>query len=72
MHQWAQCHKTFLRVSYTFGPAFQTRCQSFKTFYSRNLRMFVISYLFVPAEPFQPSLMFADKAVAYPGVERLV
>jgi hypothetical protein len=35
-----------------------------KTYYGRNLR---ISFLFVPDKPFQPSLMFAGKARAYPS-----
>ncbi len=35
----------------------------YKTFYSRNLRMIKI---FVLSRPFQPNLIFASKARAYP------
>ncbi len=36
-----------------------------KTLYVRNLRMFIKGYSAFHAKPFQPSLMFADKAGAY-------
>ncbi len=39
------------------------RGQCYKTFYGRNLRIFV----FVPGKTFQPSLMFTGKAGAYPS-----
>jgi hypothetical protein len=45
------------------------RCN--KTFYNRNLRIFVKARAFDPGEPFQPSLMFVGKAVAYPRVEQM-
>jgi hypothetical protein len=38
------------------------RAQCYKTFYVRNLRMFVI--IFVPGKPFQPSLMFVGNGKA--------
>ncbi len=37
----------------------------YKTFYGRNLRIFVISYKVCPFPAFQPSLVFAGKAGAY-------
>ncbi len=40
--------------------------QCYKTFYGRNLRFFIIIRVSVPGKPFQPSLMFACKAGAYP------
>ncbi len=39
-----------------------TWAQCYKTFYDRNLRIFVIKQRFVLAKPFQPSLMFVRKA----------
>jgi hypothetical protein len=41
------------------------RGQCYKTFYGRKLRLFLIGGVLVPGKPFQPSLMFADKAGAY-------
>ncbi len=41
-----------------------------KTFYGRNLQIFVISKGVCPGKPFQPSLMFASKAGAYPSEAR--
>ncbi len=38
-----------------------------KTFYIRNFTYFCNELVFVPGEPFQPSLMFAGKARAYPS-----
>jgi hypothetical protein len=40
------------------------RGQSYKTFYGRNFRIFVISYC--NGKPFQPSLMFVGKARSLP------
>jgi hypothetical protein len=37
----------------------------YKTYYSRNLRISVISYSVLPVKPLQPSLVFAGKAGAY-------
>jgi hypothetical protein len=39
----------------------------YKTFFGRNLRIFIISQSVVPGKPFQPSLVFAGKARAYPS-----
>ncbi len=40
---------------------------SYKTFYDRNLQiLFYYARVFVPDKSFQPSLMFAGKAGAYP------
>ncbi len=39
---------------------------SYKTFYGRNLRIFVISRVFAPGKPFQPSLIFVGKARGLP------
>jgi hypothetical protein len=39
----------------------------YKTFYGRNLRIFILSKSVFPGQPFQPSLMFAGKAGAYPS-----
>ncbi len=42
----------------------------YKTFYGRNLRIVAIRYtlyVFIPGKLFQPSLMFAGKAGAYPS-----
>ncbi len=39
----------------------ETRGQSYKTFYVRNLPIFVISRVFVPGMIFQPSLLFVSK-----------
>ncbi len=36
--------------------------QCYKTFYVRNLRIFIIARVFVPGRPFQPSHMFVSKA----------
>ncbi len=36
-----------------------------KTHYGRNLRISIISQLFVPCKPFQPSLVLAGKSGAY-------
>jgi hypothetical protein len=43
------------------------RDRCYKTFYARNLRVFVISKSVCPWQPNKPSLMFADKARAYPS-----
>jgi hypothetical protein len=40
-------------------------CPKFITFYGRNLQRFVMSCVFVPGEPFQPSFMFLNNAEAY-------
>ncbi len=50
----------------------RSRDQCHKTFCARNLRMLVISWtpaagVFVPGNPFQPNLMFAGNAGAYPS-----
>ncbi len=39
----------------------------YKTLNGRNLQIFVIARVFVPGKRFQPSLMFAGKAGAYPS-----
>ncbi len=44
----------------------------YKTFYGRNLQIFIISYNVVPSKPFQPSLVFAGKAGAYPSEARFI
>ncbi len=45
----------------------------YKTFYGRNLRIFIISYIvFVLGKPFQPSLMFSGKAGAYPSEKSFI
>ncbi len=36
-------------------------------FFVSHLQIFVISWVFVPGKPFQPSLMFASKVGAYPS-----
>ncbi len=46
---------------------FMTRGQCYKTFFVHNLRIFVISQSVCLGNPFQPSLMFACKAEAYPS-----
>ncbi len=43
-----------------------TRGQCYRTFYGRNLRMFVVSQGVALGRPFQPSIMFADKARSLP------
>ncbi len=45
------------------------RCKYYKTFYRRNLQIFVIKQVFVIGKLFEPSLMFAGKARAYPSEE---
>jgi hypothetical protein len=52
---------------YNIGPW----CQSYKTFYGRNLQIFNNKLVFVPGKPFQPSLMFVGKTGAYLRVEHL-
>ncbi len=43
------------------------QAQRYKTFYDRNLEMFVKSYsVVVPVRPFQPRLMFVGKATNPP------
>jgi hypothetical protein len=39
-----------------------TRGQCYKTFYGRNLRVFVISYSVRPWQTFKPSLIFVGEA----------
>ncbi len=41
--------------------------QIYKTFYGRNLRIFIISKSVCTCQAFLPSLMFAVKAGAYPS-----
>ncbi len=48
-----------------------TWAQCFKTFYVGNLRVFTKAREFVPDRPFQPSLLFVDKARSLPRVEQL-
>jgi hypothetical protein len=43
--------------------------QCYKPFYVCKLRMFVKAGVFVPGKPFQPSLMFVDKASSLPKSE---
>jgi hypothetical protein len=50
-------------MCYNIGP----RDKCYKTFYVRNLRMFVKAKVLVSGKPIQPSLMFASKARAYPS-----
>jgi hypothetical protein len=38
----------------------------YKTFFGRNLRIFMISESVFPSKPFQSSLMFVGKAGTYP------
>ncbi len=45
----------------------KTRGQCYKTFYSRNLQIFVMSQSVCHSKPFQPSLMIADSTGAYPS-----
>jgi len=40
----------------------ETWCQRDKTFYGRNLLIFVKTLLFVPGKPFQASRMFVGKS----------
>ncbi len=42
-----------------------TQGQYYKTFYASNLQILVITRVFVSGKPFQPSLMFAGKAIEY-------
>jgi hypothetical protein len=55
------------KISKQLKKCFATLAQFHKTFYGRNLQMFVIKLanVFVPEKPFQPSLMFVNKARAY-------
>jgi hypothetical protein len=46
------------------SATFRAKC--YKTFYVRNLRMFVLARLFVPGSTFQPSLIFVHKARSLP------
>jgi hypothetical protein len=39
-----------------------SRAQCYKTFSIRNLRIFVVSSVFVPGRPIQPSRLFVGKA----------
>ncbi len=39
----------------------------YKTFYSRNLQIFIITRMFVLGKPFQPRLVFAGKTRAFPS-----
>jgi hypothetical protein len=39
----------------------------YKKFYGRNSWIFIITRVFVPDKPLQPSLMFTGKAGAYPS-----
>jgi hypothetical protein len=52
------------RASQIFDVRCQSFGQSYKTFYDRNLRILIIS--FVPGKPFQPSLMFVGEARRLP------
>ncbi len=55
-----------LRLLFHRYSHFKTRGKSYKTFYSHNWQIF-ISRVLVHGKPFQPSLMFAGKARAYPS-----
>ncbi len=54
--------KTFFVVNDALEPG--ARAQCVKTFYARNLQMFVI--VFVTGKPFQPIYMFESKARSLP------
>ncbi len=41
-------------------------CRCYKTFFLRNLRIFVINWVFVHCKPLQPSLLFVGKARSLP------
>jgi hypothetical protein len=45
----------------------ENRDQCYKTFCGRKLRLFIIARAFVPGKAFQPSVMFAGMARAYPS-----
>jgi len=45
---------------------FQPGPNGLKTFYARNLGVFVLKWCFFPDRPFQPSLMFVGKARSLP------
>ncbi len=56
---WRMRSSQFAKIQ-TWGPCY-------KTFYIRNLQMFLKVRVFVHLKPLQPSLMFAGKAGAYPS-----
>jgi hypothetical protein len=56
-----------LMRSQTLSNCVQSWGQCYKTFFVRNLRIFVKVRVFVHGKPFQPSLIFAGKAEAYPS-----
>ncbi len=47
---------------YNIGP----RSKYYKTFYLRNLQMFVKPLVLISGKPIQPNLMFERKARVYP------
>jgi len=51
---------SYIHVTHLLG-------QCFKTFYSRNLRMFVHARVSDPGKSFRPSLMLAGNDGAYPS-----
>ena len=43
-----------------------SRVMYYKTFYDRNLQIFVTARVFVPGKPHHPSIMFVGKARGLP------
>jgi hypothetical protein len=60
----------WLRQTQTLKKVFQGRGLYYKTFYGRNLLIFVISQI-VSGKPFQPSLMFVCKVGTYPSEDNI-